>query len=144
MAMSATVYAAARYGVVDDDTATGLHLASFSTNSEVDEAFALNHGGSTIGYSMYNDRATVDVSGVVAVKATGLALNLSSVLTLANVTADSLNTLTGNLFTTSTGNAGLLVKSVNLSRTNTGFEEGSIGGVYFPLIATNSPSTLAD
>jgi hypothetical protein len=93
--MSATVYAAARYGVVDDDTATGLHLASFSTNSEVDEAFALNHGGSTIGYSMYNDRATVDVSGVVAVKATGLALNLASVLSLANVTADSLNTNTG-------------------------------------------------
>jgi hypothetical protein len=144
MAMSATVYAAARYGVVNDNTATGLHLASFSTNSEVDEAFALNHGGSTIGYSMYNDRATVDVSGVVAVKATGLALNLASVLALANVTADSLNTTTGNLFTTSVGNAGLLVKSVSLTRTNTGFEEGSIGGVYFPLVATNSPSTLAD
>lgn len=142
--MSATVYAAARYGVVNDNTATGLHLASFSTNSEVDEAFALNHGGSTIGYSMYNDRATVDCSGVVAVKATGLALNLASVLALANVTADSLNTTTGNLFTTSTGNAGLLVKSVSLTRTNTGFEEGSIGGVYFPLVATNSPSTLAD
>lgn len=142
--MSATVYAAARYGVVNDNTATGLHLASFSTNSEVDEAFALNHGGSTIGYSMYNDRATVDCSGVVAVKATGLALNLASVLALANVTADSLNTTTGNLFTTSVGNAGLLVKSVSLTRTNTGFEEGSIGGVYFPLVATNSPSTLAD
>ena len=79
-----------------------------------------------------------------APKATGLALNLASVLALANVTANSLNTLTANLFTTSTGNAGLLVKSVNLSRTNTGFEEGSIGGVYFPLVATNSPSTLAD
>lgn len=144
MGMSATVYAAAQYGVIDDDTASGLHLASFSTNSEVDEAMALNHGGSVIGYSMYNDRATVDCNGVVAVKATGLALNLASVLTLANVTANSLNTLTANLFTTSTGNAGLLVKSVNLSRTNTGFEEGSIGGVYFPLIATNSSSVIAD
>lgn len=142
--MSATVYAAARYGVVDDDTATGLHVASFTTNSEVDEAFALNHGGSTIGYSMYNDRATVDCSGVVAVKATGLALNLASVLALANVTADSLNTNTGNLFTASVGNAGLLVKSVNLTRTNTGFEEGGIGGVYFPLVATNSSTVLAD
>lgn len=142
--MSATVYAAARYGVVDDDTATGLHLASFSTNSEVDEAMALNHGGSTIGYSLYNDRATVSCSGVVAVKATGLALNLGSVLTLANITADSLNTTTANLFTTSVANAGLLVKSTNLARTNTGFEEGTIEGVYFPLIATNAPSTLAD
>lgn len=142
--MSATVYAAARYGVVDDDTATGLHLGSFTTNAEADEAFALNHGGSTIGYSIYNDRSTVECSGVVAVKATGLALNLSSVLSLANVTADSLNTLTANLFTTSTGNAGLLVKSVSLTRNNTGFEEGSISGVYFPLIATNSSTTLAD
>ena len=142
--MSATVYAAARYGVVDDDTATGLHLASFSTNSEVDEAFALNHGGSTIGYSMYNDRATVECSGVVAVKATGLALNVSSVLTLANTTADSLNTSSANLFTTPVANVGLLVKSTSLTRTNTGFEEGNISCVFFPLIATNSPSTLAD
>lgn len=142
--MSATVYAAARYGVVDDDTASGLHVASFSTSSEADEAFALNHNGSTIGYSMYNDRASVECSGVVAVKATGLAINLASVLSLANVTADSLNTLTANLFTTSTGGAGLLVKSTNLTRTNTGFEEGSISGTYLPLVATGSPSTVAD
>ena len=142
--MSATVYAAAHYGVTDDDTASGLHLGSFSTNSEVDEAFALNHGGSAIGYAVYNDRSTVECSGVVAVKTTGLALNLGSVLALANVTANSLNTLTANLFTTSNGAAGLLVKSTSLTRSNTGFEEGSISGVYFPLIATSSPVVIAD
>lgn len=142
--MSATVYAAARYGIVDDDTATGLHLGSFSTNSEVDEATAMNHGGSVVGYAMFNDRSTTECSGVVAVKATGLALNLATVLTLANTSADTLNTSTGNLFTTSVGNAGLLVKSTSLTRTNTGFEEGSISAVYFPLVATNAPSTLAD
>jgi len=142
--MSATVYASARYGVVDDDTATGLHLASWTTNSEVDEATALNHGGSVIGVSMYNDRASVECSGVVAVKATGLALNLASVLTLANTTADSLNTNTANLFTTANGNAGLLVRNVSLTRTNTGFEEGSISATFYPLVATNSPTTLAD
>ena len=142
--MSATVYASARYGVVDDDTATGLHLASWTTNSEVDEATALNHGGSVIGVSMYNDRASVECSGVVAVKATGLALNLASVLTLANTTADSLNTNTAILFTTANGNAGLLVRNVSLTRTNTGFEEGSISATFYPLVATNSPTTLAD
>lgn len=142
--MSATVYASARYGVADDDSASGLHLASFSANSEVDEATALNHGGSVVGFSMYNDRASVECSGVVAVKATGLTVNLASVLTLANTTVDSLNTSTGNLFTSSVANAGLLVKSTSLTRTNTGFEEGNISCVYFPLVATNSPSTLAD
>jgi len=142
--MSATVYASARYGIVDDDTASGLHLASWTTNSEVDEATALNHGGSVIGFSFYNDRATVECSGVVAVKATGLALNLASVLTLANTTADSLNTNTANLFTTATGNAGLVVRNVSLTRTNTGFEEGSISASFYPLVATNSPTTLAD
>jgi len=142
--MSATVYASARYGITDDDSATGLHLASWTTNSEVDEATALNHGGSVIGVSYYNDRATVECSGVVAVKATGMALNLASVLTLANTTADSLNTNTANLFTTAVANVGLLVKSASLTRTNTGFEEGSISCAFYPLIATNSPSTIAD
>ncbi len=142
--MSATVYASARYGVTDDDTASGLHLASWSTNSEVDEATAMNHNGSVVGLSYYNDRATDECSGVVAVKATGLALNLASVLTLANTTVDSLNTNTANLFTTATGNAGLLVKSTSLTRTNTGFEEGSISAAFYPLIATNSPSVIAD
>lgn len=142
--MSATVYASARYGVADDDTATGLHLASFTSNTEVDEATALNHGGSVVGFSMYNDRSTTECSGVVAVKATGLALNVSSVLTLANTTVDSLNTSSANLFSTPVANAALLVKSTSLTRTNTGFEEGNISCVYFPLVATNAPSTLAD
>jgi hypothetical protein len=142
--MSATVYAAARYGVVDDDTASGLHVASFTVNSEVDEATAMNHGGSIVGYAMFNDRSTTECSGVVAVKATGLALNLASVLTLANTSADSLNTSTANLFTTPVANAGLLVKSTSLTRTNTGFEEGSISAAFYPLVATNSPSVLAD
>ena len=142
--MSATVYAAARYGIVDDDTASGLNLGSFSTSSEVDEATAMNHNGSVIGYSLYNDRSTTECSGVVAVKATGLALNLSSALTLANTTADSLNTSTANLFTTPVANAGLIVKSTSLTRTNTGFEEGSISAIFYPLLATNASTTVAD
>lgn len=142
--MSATVFAAARYGVVDDDTATGLHVANITYAAEANEAMALNHGGSTVGYSIYDDKTNVDFDGVVAVKATGFALDIADVVTLANTTADSLNLLSGNLFTTSVGNAGLIVKSTNITRTNTGFEEGSASGVYFPLIATNSPTTLAD
>lgn len=142
--MSATIYSLARFGCAKDETGTGLALSSFSTNSEIDEAFALNHGGSTVGFSLYNDRASVEFAGVVAVKTTGLAINLGSVLTSANVTADSLNTTTAQLFTTSVANAGLIVRSGGLTRGNSAFEEGSLGCIYFPLLATNAPSTLAD
>jgi hypothetical protein len=142
--MSATTYGTARFGVVKDATASGLALASFSSSSEQDEATAMNHGGSVFCYSGYNDRTNVECAGVVAVKATGLAINLSSVIALSNVTADSLNTNSANLFTTPDANAGVLVKSASLTRGNTAFEEGSISGVYFPLVATNSPTTLAD
>jgi len=100
--------------------------------------------GTVIAYAGYNDHTTVECDGVVAVKATGLAINLASVITLSNVTADSLNTNSANLFTTPDANAGVLVKSASLTRGNTAFEEGSISGVYFPAVATNSPSTLAD
>lgn len=140
--MSATVYGAARYGVTDDTSATGIHLANYSTDSTVEEAMAKNHIGCDVAMSFYNDGAEMSCDGVVAVKATGLAINLASVVTPANVTADSLNTNSANLFTTPVANAGLVVRSTNLSRTNTGFEEGSIGALYKPLIATNSPTVL--
>lgn len=142
--MSATIYATAQFGCAKDETGTGLFVASFSSTPEVDEAFALNHNGSTIGYSQYNDRVSMECSGVVAVKATGLAINLGSVLTSANVTLNSLNTNTANLFTTPSGNAGLIVRTAPLTRTNSGFEEGSIGAIFLPLVATNSPATIAD
>lgn len=142
--MSATVYGTARYGTVNDATATGLHLANFSTSSEVEEAMAKNHIGCDVALALYNDGATVDCDGVVTTKTAGVALNLASVLSLSNVTADSLNTTTANLFTTPVANAGLLVKSVNLTRGNSAFEEGSISSLYKPLIATNSPTVLTD
>lgn len=140
--MSATVYGTARYGLVDDSSATGLFLGSFSVDSSVEEAMGKNHIGCDVTWALYNDGSEVACSGVVAVKATGLALNLASVLTLANVSADSLNALSANLFTTPVANAGLVVNKVGLERGNTSFEEGTIGGLYKPLIATNSPSVL--
>lgn len=140
--MSATVYGTARYGTVDDSSATGLFLGSFSVDATVEEAMAKNHIGCDVSMALYNDGAECSCDGIVAVKATGLALNLASVLTLSNVTADSLNALSANLFTTPVANAGLVVNKVGLQRSNTGFEEGSIGGIYKPLIATNSPSVL--
>jgi len=140
--MGATVYGASRYGLVDDSLATGLLLGTFSSNSSVEEAFAKNHIGCDVSMALYNDGAEVECGGVVAVKATGLALNLASVLTLLNVSADSLNTNSANLFTTPVANAALVVRTVGLERTNTGFEEGSIGSIYKPLIATNSPTAL--
>lgn len=140
--MSATVYGASRYGLTDDSSASGLHAGNLNVDSSVEEAMAKNHIGCDVSIALYNDGSEGEIDGVVAVKATGLATNLASVLVLANFTADSLDLRSANLFTTPVANAGALVRTANLRRTNTGFEEGSLGFIYKPLIATNSPTVL--
>lgn len=142
--MSATVFGAARFGVVDDDTATGLAIGSLNYNYTTEQAFAKNHTGSDFAFAIYNDSAEVTADGVVAVKATGFVKDLASVVTLANESADSLSLNDQNLFTTADANAGTVVTGGSLTRSNNEFETGSLTMIFKPLVATNSPSTIAD
>lgn len=142
--MAATIFGTARYGLVDDVSATGLHLSNLSADYETDTAEVLNHTGSSVGMAVYNDRASFSVDGVVETKATGFISSLASVIALQNATADSLNLLSQNMFSTPDSNDGLILTGMNLTRTNTAFETGSMTLQYRPLIATNSSVVLAD
>lgn len=128
----------------DDTTATGCHLANLTYTYVTETATAPNHLGNEIAYSIYNDGTDVSCDGVVESKTTGFVKDLASVVTLANTTADSLDTEAQNLFTTSDANAGLVITGGNLTRTNTGFETGGLEMRYRPLVPTNSPSVLTD
>ncbi len=140
--MSATVFGAARYAIVDDDTATGLKLANLRYAYSSEESTGEDHTGSDFAFAIFNDQSEVTADGVVAVKATGLGLTLADVIVLANDTADTLDMPADGLFSTSDANAGTVLTSLDVSRTARGFEVGSLTGKYRPLVATNSPTVL--
>lgn len=142
--MAATVFGAPRHGIVKDETATGLALASLSYDYTTEQAFAENHTGSTFAFSVFNEIVDVTAEGVVASRTTGLVTDLASVITLANESADSLSLNDQNLFSTANANAGTVVIGANLRRANKEFETGTLTMKFAPLVATNSPSTISD
>ena len=142
--MAATVFGTPRYGLADDTSATGLFLSNRSADYSTQQAEALNHTGSKVARAFYDDGAEFSVDGVVETKATGFVADLASVISLANSSADSLDLLGQNMFSTPDANDGLILSDMNLTRTNNGFETGSMSLVYSPLVATNSPSTVSD
>lgn len=136
--MAATVFGTPRYGVIDDTTATGLAVGSYTANLVTEQAFAKNHLGNDIAFSIYNDSSEITLSGVVAVLATGLVPDLADAVALANGLGEN------NLFTTADANAGFIVSSASLTRANTEFETGELTGMFKPLVPTNSPLILED
>jgi hypothetical protein len=141
--MAATVHGASRFGIVSDSSATGLLLGKLSYDYSVDIVYAKNHIGNNVSMALLNDMTEVSCDGVVAVKATGMVINLGDALTLANTTADSLNLLSQNLISTPVSNAGTVISGASLERLNADFETGSVKAIYQPLIATNAPSTVS-
>lgn len=141
--MAATVHGTARFGITDDSSATGLHIGELSYDYSVDITYGVNHIGNKVNMALLNDMTEVSFSGVVKTKATGFVLDLGAALTLANTTADSLNTLSQNLISTPVANAGTVISSLSLKRMNSDFETGEGKAIYNPLIATNAPSTVS-
>jgi hypothetical protein len=139
--MAATVFGAARYGVVDDSTATGLLVGNMSYSYTSEQAFAKDHIGCDVGMSIYNDSTEISISGVVKTKATGLVPDIAAALTLANSSADTLALDSKNLFTSPSG-AGVIVTGANLNRVNSEFENGEVTAVYKPLVSVSSPTVL--
>lgn len=138
----ATVYAAAQFGLADDSTATGLLVGSVTYTGNSDTAEAPDHIGCVAGLAVYNQRKDVSVEGIVKTKGTGLAGNVGTVLTLANTTSNSRTRLSEDLDVTADANAALIITGSSMTPTATGFEGGSLSGVYHPFVATNAPVTL--
>lgn len=142
--MSAKIFGDARYAMVDEESATGLHMANLTYNYNIEQAEARNHLGNKVSLAFYDDTTEISADGVVASKTTGFVADLASVITLANESADSLSLNDQNLITSANANAGTIITGMSLTRSNTDYETGSMELLFCPLIATNSPTTLTD
>jgi len=140
--MSATVFGSPRYGIIDDSAATGMKLANLAYSYSTEKAVAADHLGCDSAVAYYNDKAEVSFDGVVATKASGLGLTLADVIVLLNEDDDSLSLNDSALFSTTDANAGTIISTLSLTRTNREFETGNGTAEFHPLVATNSPTTL--
>lgn len=138
----ATIYSTAQYGLADDSSATGLHVGNVSFTAGSDLAEVPDHIGCVVGFAIYNEKVDVSVDGIVKTKGTGLVPNMAAVLTLAESSNNSRTKLSETVSGTPDANAGIVVTGADLKPTQSGFEGGSITGVYYPFVATNSPATL--
>ena len=138
----ATVYSTAQFGLSADSTATGLYVGTvtFATTSE--QATAPDHIGCDVGLSIYNVKKDVSVDGIVATKATGLVNTVGSTITLANTTTSSRTRLSELFSGTAVSGAAIIITGGETSGTATGFETGSITGIYAPFVAAGSATTL--
>lgn len=140
--MGARNFSLAMYGAADDVTATGLYIGSISYGYEVDKVDLKNHIASTVGFTLADDRTTVQFSGAVVIKTTGIVPALASVVALANTSANSLTVTTKGIFSTPVANAGTVITAATLQRTNSEYETGDLTGMYHPGAATNAPVSL--
>lgn len=138
----ATVYSTAQYGNADDTTATGLYVGTVKFSTSSSQATAPDHIGCDVGYAVYNAKKDVSVDGIVATKATGLVNTVGSTIDLANTTNSSRTRLSEFFSGTPASGAAIIITGGETSGTSTGFETGSITGIYNPFVAAGSPTTL--
>jgi len=138
----ATVYSTAQFGLGTDVTATGLVVGTVSFDISTETATVPDHIGCTVGFSVYNPTKEVSLDGVVATKTTGLVPNVGAVVTLANTTTSTRTRLTEGIGGTHSDNAAIILTGGGTSGTATGFETGTLNGIYNPFVATNAPTTL--
>lgn len=143
MPMGARNFSLAQYGAIDDSSATGLYIGSISYGYEVDKVDLKNHIASTVGFTLADDRTTVQFSGAVTTKTVGIVPSLASVVTLANTSANSLTLTSKGIFSTPVGNAGTVITAATLQRTSSEYETGDLTGMYHPGVATNAPVSLS-
>lgn len=138
----ATVYAAAQWGLANEETATGIVVSSITWNGTSETAELPNHIGNTRSLVVYNPKKDVSGEGVIATKGTGLVGNIGAVLVLANTT---LNTRTRNsegLGLTPIAGAGVVITGNSITPAQTGFEGGGFTGIFLPGVSTSTPVVL--
>jgi hypothetical protein len=140
--MAARNFSLARFGTVDESSATGLFLGEITYDYQSDKVDVKNHIGSTVGFTLADPRTDVKISGVVTTKSAGMTPAIASVLSLANTSADSLAVTTKGIFGTAVGSAGVVVYAATLKRANSDFETGDLSAIFHPEVATNSPDEL--
>ena len=140
--MAARNFSLARFGTVDESSATGLFLGEITYDYQADKVDVKNHISSTVGFTLADPRTDVKISGAVTTKTAGMTPAIASVLTLANSTADTLGLNSKGIFGTPVANAGVVVYGGTLKRVNSDFETGDLSGIFHPEVVTNAPVSL--
>jgi hypothetical protein len=138
----ATVFSASQWGLADEDTATGLVIASITWNGTSETAELPNHIGNSTGLAVYNPKKDVSGDGVITTKGSGLVGNIGDVLALANSTLNTRTRDKEGLGVTPDANAGIVITGNSISPQQTGFEGGGFTGIYLPGVSTSSPTVL--
>ena len=130
--MSATVYSTAKFGANSEASATGLYLGSISFNGASEVGTAPNHVGQDVGVSISNERIDISCEGVITTKGSGMVVGMADLVTLANATGDSSTVYADILKVSPVNNASVIITAASMTRTNNGFETGSLTGVFYP------------
>jgi len=138
MASAATVYGGGQYGLATDVSATGLVAATNPFTKSSKTAEAPDHIGNTCMVSIYDPRCEVSMEGVVAAKGTGMVGTIGGLITLSNTTKNTRLRLSENLVSAATTGAGIILTDYSLTPEQSGFEKGSLKGVYFAYLDTTS------
>jgi hypothetical protein len=138
----ATVFSASQWGLADEDTATGLVVASITWNGTSETAELPDHIGNSSGLAVYNPKKDVSGDGVISTKGTGLVGDIGDVLALANATNNTRTRNSEGLGVTPDAAAGVVITGNSISPQQTGFEGGGFTGIYLPGVSTTSPTIL--
>lgn len=139
---NAVAFSASQFGLVAETTASGLIIGNLSYNATSEIASVPNHIGCEVGFAVYNAKKEVTLDGVIAAKGTAMPADIGEVITLANSTNNTRTRQSENLGETPVAGAAIVVTGSSLTLTSTGFEQGSITGVYYPSVDTGSPVIL--
>ncbi len=138
----ATVYATSQFGLAADVTATGLFVGTVSFSNSSETATAPDHIGCDVGLAIYNPKKDVSVDGIVASKGTNLVANIGSTITLANTTNNTRTRLAEQISGSPASGAAIVITGGETSGTATGFETGSLTGIYHPFVAAGTSVVL--
>ena len=69
--MAARNFSSARFGTVDESTATGVFLGEITYDYQSDKVDIKNHISSTVGFTLSDPRTDIKLSGVVTTKTAG-------------------------------------------------------------------------
>ncbi len=140
--MAARNFSLARFGTVDETSATGLFLGEISYDYGTENTPVKNHISTTVGFTLSDPKTDIKFSGVVTTKTVGFAPALASVLVLDNSSDESLSLDSKNLFGSPVTNAGVVVTDASLKRVNSDYETGDVTAVFCPEVVTNAPVSL--
>jgi hypothetical protein len=115
------------WGIPNDQT--GILITDLSFDFSNQEKPVLDKGGEIIGFSFYQEKVEIKLSGLVA-KTSPFSGKLGAALTLANAFPAHLQAATGGT---------TLIKQISRSLNNEDFEKIDITATHYPTVITGGP-----